>query len=84
MEPHWKLLHEDLLEVKSHLIDLVKQGAINTQTLVEHERRSTNMEQRLFPLEEQSRVTLYLGKGVLGLGGFLGVIKVILELKKLL
>lgn len=41
----------DVKEIKGQVVELVKQGAINTVVLQEHERRSTNLESRLKPIE---------------------------------
>jgi len=84
MEPEWKLLHADIVEIKGHVIELVKQGAVNNQTLIEHERRSTNLEERFKPIEADHIYLSRLGKTLMGLGGLLGILKVILELKKLI
>lgn len=41
----------DVKEVKAMVIDLVKQGAVHNQVLSEHEKRSTQLETRLSPIE---------------------------------
>lgn len=44
-------IKNDVKEVKSLVIDLVKQGAIHNQILDQHEKRSTQLETRLAPIE---------------------------------
>lgn len=45
-------LKQDVKEIKSHVIELVKQSAIHNQILSEHEKRSTSLETRLKPIED--------------------------------
>lgn len=47
-------IHNDVKEMRGQLVELIKQGAVNTQVLIEHERRSTNLEQRLEPIEKDA------------------------------
>lgn len=44
-------LRQDVKEIKTFVIDLVKQGAIHNEILSQHEKRSTQLETRLTPLE---------------------------------
>lgn len=44
-------LKQDVKEIKTLVIDLVKQGAIHNTILLEHEKRSTQLETRLTPIE---------------------------------
>lgn len=75
------ILHQDIKEIKEHVIELVKQGAIHNQVLIEHERRSTNLETRIKPLESDHIFVAKACKGVIILGGLIGVLKAILELR---
>lgn len=75
------ILHEDVKEIKAHVIELVKQGAIHNQVLIEHERRSTNLETRIKPLESDYQFVAKACKAVIILGGLIGVLKTIMELK---
>jgi hypothetical protein len=45
-------MHSDIKEVKGILTELVKQGAVHNHVLTEHERRSTNLETRIIPIEK--------------------------------
>lgn len=44
-------LQQDVKEIKGYVVDLLKQGAIHNTILLEHEKRSTQLETRLTPLE---------------------------------
>lgn len=44
-------LKQDVKEIKGFVLDLVKQGAVHNQILQEHEKRSTQLETRLTPIE---------------------------------
>jgi hypothetical protein len=39
-------IKDDIREIKGHVLDLVKQGAIHNELLKEHERRSLALEDR--------------------------------------
>lgn len=39
-------------EIKTQMLELIKQGAIHNTILQEHEKRSTNLETRLEPIEK--------------------------------
>lgn len=79
MEDLLKEIRTDLKEVKAEVLELVKQGAIHNQILYEHERRSTNLETRIIPIEDSHKFMrkLYmLSVGILGLtGSVIGIIK---------
>lgn len=45
-------MRQDLKELKAHMVDLVRQGAVHNQILETHERRSTNLEDRFKPIEQ--------------------------------
>jgi hypothetical protein len=69
------------------LDELVKQGVIHNHVLTEHERRSTNLETRFMPVEDdlKFRVKLYqicLGGG--GLTAILGIITLLVKFFKLI
>jgi hypothetical protein len=81
---NWKAIHEDVKDIKILVLDLVKQGAINTTTLVEHERRSTNLEARIKPLEDEYTFITRFGKTILGLGAVFTIIRSVYELLKIL
>lgn len=63
---------DDLLsrvkDMQTDIRELVKQGAIHNQTLIEHERRSTNLESRITPLESDKLFQHKLYSSILGLG----------------
>lgn len=42
----------DVKEIKEHVVELVKQGAVHNHLLKEHERRSLALEARLGPVEK--------------------------------
>jgi len=47
-----KEIKADVKEVKIQVLELVRQGAVANTTLIEHERRSTNLETRVKPIED--------------------------------
>lgn len=71
-----KLLASDISEIKSLTVELVKQGAVHNQILAEHEKRSTSLEARLGPIEDDH--VFYRKLVVLG-GGLLGLLTFVLE-----
>lgn len=52
-------IKEDLKEIKVELKELVKHQAVMNQTLIEHERRSTNLETRIIPLERTNIILMF-------------------------
>lgn len=67
-----KEIKSDIKEIKGHLIDLIKQGAVSNQTLIEHERRSTNLETRFEPIEKdvylaRRLAVFFTSSGMIGL-----------------
>lgn len=67
-------LSNDLAEIKSALLELIKQGAVHNQILAEHEKRSTSLEDRFGPIEDDFkfyRKLLVVGGGVIGVLTFL-------------
>jgi hypothetical protein len=83
MDDRFDMLHADVKEIKSFVIELVKQGAIHNQTLIEHERRSTNLEERFKPLETDHSFIIKLAKGIILLGAVFTALKVILQIKNI-
>lgn len=70
-------LHEiktDMKEVRKDIQELVKQGAIMNETLIEHERRSTNLETRVKPLEDIHIFFSKAGAVILFLGSILSIL----------
>lgn len=66
------ILLNEVKEVKVLVIDLVKQGAIHNQILLEHEKRSTQLETRLTPIESDfnfKRRLFHIGLSLLGVSG---------------
>jgi hypothetical protein len=45
-------LKSDIRDIKEHVVELVRQGAVHNQILQEHEKRSTNLEARFAPIED--------------------------------
>ena len=76
-----KEVARDVREIKDQILELVKQGAVMNQTLIEHERRSTNLEQRLKPIEDTH---VFLGKFAGVVITLSGVIGALLSLSKYL
>ncbi len=58
-------LKSDIKEIKAHVTELVKQGAIHNTILKEHERRSLMLEERFVPVERHvslmDKVTKIIG-----------------------
>lgn len=52
-------MRADVKEVKEHVIKLVAQGAVHNTVLTQHEQRSTNLENRVKPIEDAYR---FVGK----------------------
>lgn len=45
-------IRNDVKEMKRMLVELVKQGAIHNEVLTQHEKRSTQLEERFKPIEQ--------------------------------
>lgn len=73
MSEDFKAMHADIKEIKTHTIELLKQVAVNTTVLIEHERRSTQLENRVDPLEKDYTFRHRLFTLVLGSGGVLAI-----------
>lgn len=66
MDDHLAEIKQDVKEIKVMVIELVKQGAIQNTTLIEHERRSTNLEGRFEPIEKDFVFRSKLYSSILG------------------
>ena len=73
---------QDVKEIKSQVMELVKQGAIMNVTLIEHERRSTNLETRLKPIEDNHVFVRKLAAVMVAVCGAAGTITSIYKLLK--
>jgi len=80
MDNRLDLLHEDVKEIKSHVIELVKQGAVQQSVLIEHERRSTNLEERFKPIESVYIFGAKSAAMVILVGAVIGSVKAIMSL----
>lgn len=79
------ILDELLMRVKDISVDirdLVKQGAIHNEILKEHEKRSTQLEHRVDPLEKDALFRSKLYSAILGLGALSAAILSILKFVK--
>lgn len=73
-------LRQDVKEIKTFVIDLVKQGAIHNQILQEHEKRSTQLEIRLTPLENDYAFRHKLFAVTMALAGVSGSIFAVIKM----
>lgn len=73
-------LKSDVKEIKSFVVELVKQGAIHNTILKEHERRSTNLETRMVPIEQDHIFRTKLSSYLIGGGGIIGLLLAALKL----
>jgi hypothetical protein len=71
----------DLKETRQLLTELLKQSAIHNEILAQHERRSTNLEDRFKPVEE---TYVFLSKFAGVLVGLCGISSAVLGLYKIL
>lgn len=69
MEELVREMSRDIKEVRNQLIELVKNQAVMNQCLIEHERRSTNLEIRVDPLEKDYSFRTKLFSIFVGCGG---------------
>ena len=81
MDDKLVVLFQDVQDIKTDIKELLKNSAIHNEILAQHERRSTNLEDRFKPVEE-TYVFLSKFAGILiGLcsvsGAILGLYKVI-------
>ncbi len=67
-------IHADIKDIKAQTLDLVKQGAVANQILLEHEKRSTQLESRVDPLEKDYFFRHRLFTLILGGGGLIGLL----------
>ncbi len=88
MEAQINRLLGDTKEIKDQLSELIKQGAVHNHILAEHEKRSTQLETRMTPIEDDLKFRLKAYSLLLGGGGTLGVavgiVKLITYLQELL
>lgn len=84
MEPLLTEIGKDVREIKTQVIELVKQGAIHNQILAQHERRSTNLEDRVKPIEDDYKFRHKLFILLIGGGGLVGIVLGILQVYQLM
>ena len=85
LDDEWKReLHTDVRNIKSHVIELVKQGAVHNQILAQHEKRSLMLEERVKPIEADVQFRSKLVSAFLGLGGIATTCMAIYKLYELL
>lgn len=71
-----------LKDVQIEVRELTKQGAIHNQILKEHEKRSTQLEHRVDPLERDREFRAKLYSTILGLGALAAAVLSILKFVK--
>jgi hypothetical protein len=74
MDDWTKEISSDIKGMRIQLTDLVKQGAVNTTVLIEHERRSRLLEERVTPLEADYAFRAKLYTSVAGLVALLATV----------
>ena len=74
----------DLAEIKADVKELVKQGAIHNHMLSQLDSRSTKVEARVGPLEDDYKFRQKLRNILLGSGGIVTIIAVGISLISLL
>lgn len=67
-------IKQDVKDIKAAVGELVKQGAIHNHILAEHEKRSTLLEERVKPLENDLQFRTKLTAVLTGGSGALAVI----------
>lgn len=67
----------DLKEVKTAVGSMLREMAVNNHILAEHERRSTNLETRMEPIEDSYKFTNRIVTVFLSGGGIVSLIAVI-------
>ena len=72
-----KLMQEDIKEIKQEITIQGKQLAVSTHIINEHERRSTQLEERFKPIEDNYK---FQHKAMIVLSGASGVIGAIMTL----
>lgn len=72
-------LKQDVKEIKTLVIELVKQGAVHNQILGEHEKRSTQLETRLTPIEADYAFRHKLFSVVISIAGVAGSLLAIIK-----
>lgn len=67
-------LSKDLKEIKQQLLELTKSMAVNNHILQEHHKRSTQLEDRLSPIEDDYTFRRKLYVFVMGSSGLVAII----------
>lgn len=67
-------IKQDVKEIKGFVMELVKQGAVHNTILREHEKRSTQLETRLTPIENDYAFRHKLFSVVISIAGVAGSI----------
>jgi hypothetical protein len=79
-------LHSDVLSKLESIDDkintLIKQGAIHNHILAEHEKRSTQLETRLTPIEDDLKFRNKMYQILLGSGGGIALMGLIITIYK--
>lgn len=75
-----KIIHEDIREIKAHVIKLVELSAVHNHILAEHEKRSTSLEIRVVPLEKDHYLRQKLVTIIFSSGGVLALIAALIKL----
>lgn len=75
-------VYVELKELKALVLELVKQGAVHNKILSDHEQRSTQLEGRVVPLENDLVFRHKLYTLIMGSSGLLAIISIILTLLK--
>lgn len=70
------MLLKEVLEIKENQIKQIEQTAVLTHIIHEHEKRSTQLESRVLPLEDDFKFRAKLYNLAVGGGGLLAVISV--------
>lgn len=82
MDPRLDELLIRVKDISVDIRDLVKQGAIHNEVLKEHEKRSTQLEHRVDPLEKDKEFRNKLYSTVLGMGALAASILSVLKFIK--
>lgn len=82
MDPRVDELLVRIKDLSSDIKELIKQGAIQNEVLKEHEKRSTQLEHRVDPLEKDKEFRAKLYSTILGLGALAAAVLSILKFIK--
>lgn len=81
MDSKFDILHQDVQDIKADVKELLKSSAVHNQILSEHQRRSTQLEERFKPIEGAyvfaSKAAILVGL----LATVAGLVRTILELR---